>query len=1007
MFGFFFITSIFALDLHITEVFVDGSDERVEISNISSGNFIWSFTLSGVKSSPLLISNISIPEFTTLLVGDNLSMLSIPNTLTILWGRWLSLWDSVWIDVSLRDDANALVDTFIVDQSTVQSHDNTMISFQKLYNGGNFDIIPTIPLFSSWVISSSLASPWKLYRSDGSLWFPFVLSWTGDTSPWSQTTTWSTITGNQSSWMVVDCSTVWSDVVLIDEIYNGDIYNDYIELLFLQSWTGSLSFSWSAISSSFTLPPQWYKANMRYIIASGLSGFRHTDNIIVSPSFILWSGEITIQDPLSMLSYYADTDNTWQSVYFSDSNTCIQNIALPGNPSPWFDRQFLWYLSTQTVTNTIIQTITGSCTTWSNTSWFWSLTGYQQTGWNLLSGMFSFHDIRISLIDYDPPGSDTNTERLWLTLFTWDWLSLSGWLLWYDGKTYKFLSWMLMSGSEYIRTADFGFVNSRTVCISLYYLGIVIDTVCYDPSIQLSPVYPLVTWTGSSSTTTGDDETFDYANLQFDITAVNYDPDGSDTDRETVTLSFLWWASWVVLDNLRLRVGTTNKRIYWTIVSGQILTLMGNFQMPNTRSTCIALSYNEIIYDEYCYNPSVSTPLASPSSQNTTSDTSLYTNRLIQIITVGYDPDGSDTDRETVTLFMTWSQPSVDLSKLYVRFWPTKRYLNGMLYSDIQTIVTGNFQMPNSKSTCVDLMEGSHIFDTYCYAPWDDEDLWTGDIQIWDIQPLVTWIDRKEYYSGLQLQRILPNPKDKDIKNLNEKFALYRWSWSWQILTKHVKILVGKTSLSLSWRIFDGKEMIIASPKALTNQDACMRLLIDWDEIDTFCYPQAKEWLIYYHPRLQTGPQTIPSSLIASLDAQWVNLSDLVLKKSWKQICLTYKKVQIRCMNGGSTSTSKKNKALLSLWNAYIRKMSELVYEKQMDYMLMEQWRKSYRTLSDAIKWWNLWTLSVYGKDIKVTDIESYVAALYSIDEDEYLTDQLTHIFFWHQAVDDYYEVLY
>jgi hypothetical protein len=34
--------------------------------------------------------------------------------------------------------------------------------------------------------------------------------------------------------------------------------------------------------------------------------------------------------------------------------------------------------------------------------------------------------------------------------------------------------------------------------------------------------------------------------------------------------------------------------------------------------------------------------------------------------------------------------------------------------------------------------------------------------------------DRKEYYSGLQLQRILPNPKDKDIKNLNEKFAL---SW--------------------------------------------------------------------------------------------------------------------------------------------------------------------------------------------------------------------------------------
>lgn len=58
--------------------------------------------------------------------------------------------------------------------------------------------------------------------------------------------------------------------------------------------------------------------------------------------------------------------------------------------------------------------------------------------------------------------------------------------------------------------------------------------------------------------------------------------------------------------------------------------------------------------------------------------------------------------------------------------------------------------------------------------------------------------DRKEYYSGLQLQRILPNPKDKDIKNLNEKFALSWKDGGGQTLTKHVKLLVGKTSISLS-----------------------------------------------------------------------------------------------------------------------------------------------------------------------------------------------------------------
>jgi hypothetical protein len=144
---------------------------------------------------------------------------------------------------------------------------------------------------------------------------------------------------------------------------------------------------------------------------------------------------------------------------------------------------------------------------------------------------------------------------------------------------------------------------------------------------------------------------------------------------------------------------------------------MGNYQMPNTKPTCIALSYNEIIYDEYCYNPAIYTPPSSFSSQNTKSDTLFYTNRLIHIVTASYDPEGNDTDRESIKLLMTGFQASVDLSKLYFRFGTTKRYLNGMLYSDIQTAVTGNFQMPNNKSTCIDLMEGNHIFDTYCYDP--------------------------------------------------------------------------------------------------------------------------------------------------------------------------------------------------------------------------------------------------------------------------------------------------
>jgi hypothetical protein len=99
-------------------------------------------------------------------------------------------------------------------------------------------------------------------------------------------------------------------------------------------------------------------------------------------------------------------------------------------------------------------------------------------------------------------------------------------------------------------------------------MGIVIDTVCYDPILQDSPVYPLVPLTGNIISTGNDnDETFDYNNLQFDIISLVYDPDGSDTDRETVTIKFISGADSILLDNLRLRVGTINKRIYGTILS--------------------------------------------------------------------------------------------------------------------------------------------------------------------------------------------------------------------------------------------------------------------------------------------------------------------------------------------------------------------------------------------------------------------------------------------------------
>lgn len=66
--------SLQAYDLRLTEVFVDGTDERVEISNMSSDPFAGILSLSGAKSTLLTLPSVSIPAWSSLIIGDNLAM---------------------------------------------------------------------------------------------------------------------------------------------------------------------------------------------------------------------------------------------------------------------------------------------------------------------------------------------------------------------------------------------------------------------------------------------------------------------------------------------------------------------------------------------------------------------------------------------------------------------------------------------------------------------------------------------------------------------------------------------------------------------------------------------------------------------------------------------------------------------------------------------------------------------------------------------------------------------
>lgn len=82
--------------------------------------------------------------------------------------------------------------------------------------------------------------------------------------------------------------------------------------------------------------------------------------------------------------------------------------------------------------------------------------------------------------------------------------------------------------------------------------------------------------------------------------------------------------------------------------------MTGNFRFPNSSPTCISWAQGTNIIDTYCYNPFVHdtrTPISLPK---------------VRIRSIVYDPPGSDTDKEQISLELL-SPSSIDLNTLKLR----------------------------------------------------------------------------------------------------------------------------------------------------------------------------------------------------------------------------------------------------------------------------------------------------------------------------------------------------
>ncbi len=987
--------SIFAQNLKITEVFVDGTDERIEVTNSWLDPFIWPLSIDGVKSTTLSIPSRTIPSLQSLIIGDTLSMITNLWSLTTLTNQWLSMTDTNAVNISLSSNSTPL-DTFAVSQWQVQSYDNTKTSFMSLYTigGQSRSIIPSFGSYNSNNSGWFTINPWVAYTDQWIFSSPIIVN-TGSTGTWSTGTT-----------VTIDCNTMQAGRIQVSEIHRGTIYTPYVEIISEQNWQGSLTLSGDGLTQPIVIPSRAWEENVRYLITATTSGLLHTSNVITIPGWwIQQTGVIAlVKDSTTNIGYLL-IDSTWHTLSSSISYQCLQGFDTLISPSPGFAQEFLGYANIQTVT----QTVTTNCTTGNTNTWTWSWTGTTGTQINNYSRVVPW-TVMISMVDYDPPGSDTNTERIGYLLTGSTWLNLSWRVLTYDGKTKTLGDIPLLPWVESIVTGNYTFVNSRPVCVSLSYIGNVIDTACYDPNDNPSPFIPWQ-WSGQISTWQNNTVWLDddiLSDAQFDVMSVVYDPPGSDTNNESVTIQMLGWSWTINLADLRLRIGTRNKTIYGTIVSWQTLTLIGNFQMSNSNATCVALVYNEHIYDEYCYNPS------NPVNTNPTNNTetaNLYGQRNINLSWIIYDPDGSDEWNESFILSMTGNQQSVDLTRLSIRInGSTRKRLSGILYDGIPLTMTGTRWLSNSRATCVDLVEWNHIFDTSCYDPlsWATEIDKVDTLSTWSS---LTWwelaLNNDILIDWLHLARILPNPIGKDTK-WSEYIWLRREGEKLTIKNnKSIKIMIGKTSINLSGMILDNGIITLPASKALTNKAACVKLLFyekrtkAWQERDSFCYPQTKEGVIYYHPGYKKETKSFSLETMKALSDDAIDLSHLILRKQNKNICLIYNKQTIRCMAGWWSSKSVQDKTKLA--NAYIRLASDLITNN--DITTLRSLTRDYQTLNKALSDKKS-SLTIQWYMIPVTDLERYHAIASIMSDEEKARESLARDIWWSDVVDDWYRLL-
>ena len=700
------ISVVYALT--ITELFIDGTDERVEITNLTDNSRSGSVVLSWASSTTKQIDHLFLGSGESFIVADKAAMFATFSW-QLLTGIWLSLKDTVSLHLQLFDGKDySLLDELLIDEQGVLAVDNSKSSLHRLFSGewSEWQWTWVLPSLSRWLHDGYFGHPRRVAATE----VTEILHQTGV----------SESTGCMlSSWR------------RLLEIFPGwPTMSPYIELqttTTLPSW-----WQWQFYWYSTELTGSRQSWAQVLIAQSGL-WLHHTRQVIIDDALVvswrLWSGGLSIEWWYTGQSYYLDysTTDCW---ILSGERSAI---------SPWFDRLFTRYLASsieyvekEIIIEKTIETIvehyicTGAIMTGDQPIQTWG-------GVNMTTGLI----VQITDVVYDAPWSDTNNEQVTIHYLSWSWpLDLADWRVTIDGKN-KLIWWILHTGESTTITKTFWLPNSKDTCLSLTYQWVVYDEYCYVIQSQPStsskqtttkqsepkPKEPVPEEDNNDHDNKGDENDYDheqwnaYTGIAINITDIVYDPDGRDAGNEQITL-LLSHPHQVDLAFIDLYVNEKKKKRSWTIRSGSWHTLTWTFGLLNTKPTCIELLYDDILLTSYCYDPTKK--ILPPESE---SETEQLPTVQWTILSLFPNPEWADKGKEYVHVLFTGNNSS--LSWLSIRVNTTTKPLPGLFWPG-EYYLTWSFSLPNSYG-CVDLLMKNHLLDSWCYSDPKQWELITAD----------------------------------------------------------------------------------------------------------------------------------------------------------------------------------------------------------------------------------------------------------------------------------------